>query len=169
MRIHCTTFFLIKSTCKVLHFQNYHLLQVMFLVNWIITEKKTWRYLKESQTDSPLDSLRLFEITVGIKRVQVLTEGRVYKLVLVLEQKHIKSKSSRQRMMYILFFLRSRQIKDNRCFFSTILVLSLTLHVQFYIAYRNDLLTNCGLGHNRYASPGPRKRHNPLAKMSVES
>ena len=71
--------------CKALRFQNYHLLEVMFLVHWIISEKKT-DVIQGSQTGS----LWLFEITVCIKRVQVLTEGRVYKLVLVLEQKHIK-------------------------------------------------------------------------------
>lgn len=80
--------------CKALRFQNYHLLEVMFLVHWIISEKKT-DVIQGSQTGS----LWLFEITVGIKRVQVLTEGRVYKLVLVLEQKHIKSKSSHQSMI----------------------------------------------------------------------
>lgn len=85
--------------CKTLRFQNYHLLDVTFLVNWIIREKKT-DVIQGSQTDSPLDSLSwLLEITVGIKRVQVFTEGRVYKLVLVLEQKHVKLKSSHQRMI----------------------------------------------------------------------
>lgn len=39
-------------------------------------------------------SLKLFEITVSVKRVQILTEGRVNKLVLILEEKQIKSKSS---------------------------------------------------------------------------